>query len=128
MANLTKNIKIAFQNINSKGLGAYTGEISAEHVKDLGLEWVIIGHSERRTLYGETNEIVAQKVKKALQLGLKVIACIGQKLSQREAGETMVVVKSHLDAIKSVVKTEQWRDIVIAYEPVWAIGDLDFNL
>lgn len=87
---------------------------------DLGLKWVILGHSERRSLYGESNEVVAKKIKYALEKGLNVILCIGEKLDEREAGTTNNVLKGQLDACKESVK--EWDKVVIAYEPVWAIG------
>lgn len=87
---------------------------------DLGVRWVILGHSERRSLYGESSEIVAKKLKYALDKGLNVILCIGEQLAEREAGTTNTVLKSQLDACKESVK--DWSKVVIAYEPVWAIG------
>ena len=89
-------------------------------MKDFGLEWTLIGHSERRVKYGETDEMVATKTERALGAGLKVILCIGETLEQREAGQTNDVLKTQLDAVKNVVNN--WGSIVLAYEPVWAIG------
>jgi triosephosphate isomerase len=86
----------------------------------LGINWVILGHSERRSLYGETNELVAKKLKYALEKGLNVILCIGEKLDEREAGTTNAIIKAQLDATKESVK--DWSKVVVAYEPVWAIG------
>ena len=117
---LNQNVLVASQNISAQGNGAFTGEVSAEQVKDAGLEWTIIGHSERRTLFGESDELVATKVEKAQAAGLNVILCIGETLAQREAGETNNVLKVQLDAVKN--KVSNWSTIVIAYEPVWAIG------
>lgn len=119
-AMLNSNVLVAAQNIGAEGNGAFTGEISAEQVKDFGLEWTLVGHSERRKLYGETDEMVANKTARAQAAGLKVILCIGETLEQREAGQTNDVIKTQLDAVKSSVAS--WADIVIAYEPVWAIG------
>jgi triosephosphate isomerase len=117
---INPSVKVACQNISAQGFGAYTGETSAEHVKDFGLEWVLIGHSERRVLYGETNEIVATKTKCAQAQGLNAIVCVGEMLEERENGTTNDVLKVQLDAFKDSVS--DWSKIVIAYEPVWAIG------
>ncbi|CBZ27412.1 triosephosphate isomerase [Leishmania mexicana MHOM/GT/2001/U1103] len=102
--------------------GAFTGEVSMPILKDLGINWVILGHSERRTYYGETDEIVAQKVAAACEQGFMVIACIGETLQQREANQTAKVVLSQTSAIAAKVPKEAWSQIVLAYEPVWAIG------
>ena len=117
---LRDNIKVACQNMSATGNGAFTGEISGEQLKDFDVQWVIIGHSERRNIYGETDEQVATKVSRAQDLGLNSIICIGEHLEQREAGETNTVLKKQLDAVKSSIK--DWSKVVIAYEPVWAIG------
>eukprot|EP00347_Sterkiella_histriomuscorum_P016515 403352888 len=119
-AMLNSNIQISAQNICQNGNGPYTGEVSAEQVKDFGLNWVIVGHSERRQLFNESNEIIAKKVERAQEQGLSTIICIGDSLEERERGETNDVIKLQLDAIKDVVK--DWSKIVIAYEPVWTIG------
>ena len=100
--------------------GAYTGEISAEMLVNLDIPWVILGHSERRQLLNESNEFVGDKVAYALSLGLKVIACIGETLEQREAGTTIAVVAEQTKAIAA--KVSNWDNVVLAYEPVWAIG------
>jgi len=116
----TSKVIIAAQNCAAQGNGAFTGEISADILVDLGLKWVILGHSERRSLYGESNELVAKKLKYALEKGLNVILCIGEKLDERENGTTNDVLKTQLDACKASVA--DWSKVVIAYEPVWAIG------
>ena len=118
-----KNPKFAVcaQNCIAKG-GAFTGEVSIDMLKDFGIRWVIIGHSERRQFYGETNEIVAAKVDACVSSGLNVIACIGESLRDREDGRTAAVVLSQLAAIGQRLRPEQWATVVIAYEPVWAIG------
>jgi len=90
---VSKDVKVSVQNVSITGTGAYTGEIAAQQVKDIGIEWAILGHSERRQLYHETNDVVAGKVKFALTTGLKVIACVGEKLADREANKTIDVVK-----------------------------------
>ena len=117
---LNSNILVAAQNISAEGNGAFTGETSAEQIVDFGLQWTLVGHSERRKLFGETDDIVAKKIAKAQAAGLKSIFCCGETLEQREAGQTNDVLKQQLDAIKGSVN--QWSTIVIAYEPVWAIG------
>ena len=117
---VNENIKVACQNMSDTGMGAFTGEVSGQQLVDFGVEWTLIGHSERRTLFGETDEIVAKKVAKAQELGLKQIICIGESLEQREAEQTNDVLKQQLDAIKPHVAN--WDLVVIAYEPVWAIG------
>ena len=114
--------QIAAQNCwVSKG-GAFTGEVSAEMLKDANIPWVILGHSERRSLCGETNEFVGLKTKYALDTGVKVVACIGESLAQREAGDTLNVCFAQLKAIVDCVTEKDWENIIIAYEPVWAIG------
>lgn len=112
---------ISAENAIAKS-GAFTGEVSMPILKDLGINWLILGHSERRTYYGETNEIVAQKVADAVKQGFMVIACIGETLQQREANQTAKVVLAQTAAIAKKVPKEAWSKIVLAYEPVWAIG------
>ncbi|KAG9118427.1 triosephosphate isomerase [Ceratobasidium sp. 392] len=114
------NIQIAAQNSYTASSGAYTGEISATQLVDAGIPWVILGHSERRTLFGDTDALVADKTKAALAAGLSVILCVGETLEEREAGKTIAVVERQLAAVAEKIK--DWSKIVIAYEPVWAIG------
>ena len=113
-------IKVAAQNISLTSYGAYTGEVAAEQVKDLGLEWTILGHSERRTLYGDSDQVVTGKVKRALSVGLNVIACCGENLTERERGAAFDIIGNQLEAIRPAIT--DWSKIVIAYEPIWAIG------
>ncbi|KAF9938352.1 triosephosphate isomerase [Mortierella antarctica] len=115
-----KDIAVAGQNCYHKTSGAYTGEVAAEMLKDLGIEWVILGHSERREIFKESDEEVGLKVAHALKSGLKVMACVGEKLEEREANKTTEVVFRQLSAIAKQVS--DWTNVVIAYEPVWAIG------
>jgi len=117
--NLSK-YAISSQNVSAFGLGAYTGEIAAEQLKDFGIHWTLIGHSERRQHFGSTDEVVAKKVGRAQSVGLGVIACIGETLTERKADRTLNVVYEQLKALSAAVK--DWSSIVIAYEPVWAIG------
>lgn len=116
---LPDNFNIALQNCYSS-TGAYTGETAADMLADLSISWVIIGHSERRVIFKESDEVVAEKVEYALSKGLSVIACIGEQLEEREDGKTMAVNERQLSAIAA--KVNNWSKIVIAYEPVWAIG------
>ena len=104
------------------GTGAYTGDVSADLLKDSGIEYVLIGHSERREIFGDDPQILNLKIKNALSAGLTVIYCVGESLEQREAGQAEAVVLQQICDIASVVETEQWENIVVAYEPIWAIG------
>jgi len=115
-------IKVSAENCANKESGAYTGEVSAAMVKSTGAEYVILGHSERREYYNETPEILKEKVDLALQNGLKVIFCIGESLAQREANQQEAVCKAELQGSVFHLSAEQWKNIVIAYEPIWAIG------
>ncbi|KAF9213460.1 triosephosphate isomerase [Podila verticillata] len=115
-----KDVAVAGQNCYAKASGAYTGEVAAEMLKDLGIEWVILGHSERREIFKESDEEIGAKVAHALKAGLKVMACVGEKLEERETNKTTEVVFRQLAAIAKQV--EDWTNVVIAYEPVWAIG------
>jgi len=124
--NLRSDISVSAQDcgIQTK-YGAYTGELPACMLKDFGLGWTLTGHSERREGFGmpgENDEVVATKTKIGVDTGLKVIACIGEKLEQRKSGETMNVVLAQVSAIASKLAPEDWSKIVLAYEPVWAIG------
>jgi len=117
-----KEIQVAAQNCYFKESGAFTGEISPKQLVDAGIPYVILGHSERRTLFHETSELVATKTRAALDAGLKVILCIGETLEQRELGQTSQVCEAQVKAVVDVTKKADWSNIVIAYEPVWAIG------
>uniref|UniRef100_A0A7S4WD97 Glucose-6-phosphate isomerase n=1 Tax=Alexandrium monilatum TaxID=311494 RepID=A0A7S4WD97_9DINO len=113
-------VEIGVQNICTKDGGAFTGEVSVAMVDDLKLKWVMVGHSERRSLYGETDEDCAVKVEKALAKGLNVMFCIGEQLSERKAGKTQEVCDKQMRAV--IPKVTDWSKMIIAYEPVWAIG------
>jgi triosephosphate isomerase len=118
--NLKSDFHVAAQNCYKKPSGAFTGDISPAMIKDVGCGWVILGHSERRNVFGENDELIGEKVKHALEAGLNVLPCIGEKLEEREAGKTTEVVFKQLKAIADNVT--DWSRTVIAYEPVWAIG------
>lgn len=116
------NIKLGAQDCYWEKEGAFTGEVSCSMLKSAGCEYVIIGHSERRQFFGETNETVNKKAKAALKEGLKPIICVGEKLDDRRAGKTFDVVKNHVTNSLSGLTPEDMMKVVIAYEPVWAIG------
>lgn len=118
----TNKIGVAAENCADKEKGAYTGEVSAEMVKSTGAQYVILGHSERRQYYGETAEILKEKVELALKNGLKVIFCCGETLEEREAEKQNEVVKAELEGSVFHLDAEAWKNIIIAYEPIWAIG------
>ena len=116
------NIGLGAQNAYCEEQGAFTGEVSVSMLKEIGVKYVIIGHSERREHFKETNELINKKVKNALKNGLKPILCVGEKLLEREAGETERIVENHIsNGLKSLTKKDV-LNCVIAYEPVWAIG------
>jgi triosephosphate isomerase len=115
-------VSLGAQNLNINTSGAFTGEVSADMIKDFGAQHVIVGHSERRSLYGETNTIVAEKVKAALDSDLIPLFCVGETLEQREAGETESVVADQINTVVNLVGIAAFLKIVVAYEPVWAIG------
>lgn len=116
------NIKVGAENCHWAKSGAFTGEISADMLVEMGVEYVVIGHSERRQYFGETDTTVNQRVRAALDSGLKVILCVGELLEQREAGITEEIVGMQTKAALAGVSKEELKNIIIAYEPVWAIG------
>jgi triosephosphate isomerase len=115
-------IKWGGQNLSVENQGAFTGEISGDMLTDFNARYVIVGHSERRSLYGETDTLVADKVAKALACGLTPILCVGELLSEREAEQTESVVNRQLDAVVAKIGIDTMAQVVVAYEPVWAIG------
>jgi triosephosphate isomerase (TIM) len=115
-------VAVAAQNMHFEKEGAFTGEVSAPMLVDAGVSHVILGHSERRQYFAETDEGVAKKTKAALAAGLLPISCVGETLAEREAGRTMEVVGRQTQAILDVVTADEAKKVVIAYEPVWAIG------
>lgn len=116
------NIKIGAENVHFKASGAYTGEVSADMLKEAGVEYVVIGHSERRTYFGETDQTVNLRSLAALNAGLKAIICVGETLEQRELGYTETLLKFQTKMALTNVTKEQLQNVIIAYEPVWAIG------
>lgn len=114
------NIKLGAQNVYFEDEGAYTGEVSPLMLKDIGVEFVICGHSERRNIFGETDEIINKKVIKVAEKGMNVILCVGEKLQEREKGETFKIVENQIK--KCLKNFDKMENLVIAYEPVWAIG------
>ncbi len=121
---LTKgtNIKVGAQNCHFEKSGAFTGEISADMLKEVGVEYVVLGHSERRQYFGETDVTVNKRTKAALSAGLKVILCVGELLEQREQGITEEICGLQTKIALMDVSAEELKNVVIAYEPVWAIG------
>ena len=116
------NIKIGAQNMHFEEKGAYTGEVSGKMLKSIGVEYVIIGHSERREYFAETDETVNKKIKAAFANELKPIVCVGEKLEQREAGETEKIITTQTELALAGLTNEQVENTIIAYEPIWAIG------
>ena len=116
------NIKIGAQNMHFAENGAYTGEVSGKMLKSIGVEYVIIGHSERRQYFNETDETVNKKIKAAFENELKPIVCVGETLEQREAGKTAEIITTQTKLALDGLSNEQVRNTIIAYEPIWAIG------
>ena len=116
------NIKIGAQNMHFAETGAYTGEVSGKMLKSIGVEYVIIGHSERRQYYNETDETVNKKLKAAFEYELKPIVCVGETLEQREAGITADIITTQTRLALEGLSDEQVKNTIIAYEPIWAIG------
>ena len=116
------NIKIGAQNMHWEEKGAYTGEVSAQMLKSIGVEYVIIGHSERRQYFAETDETVNKKVKAAHKYGLKPIVCVGETLEQRDEGTTIDIITNQTKLALEGLTDEQVANTIIAYEPIWAIG------
>ena len=115
-------IEVLAQNMNANDSGAFTGEISAKMLHSIGINKVILGHSERRAYYNETDAGLKQKVKKALTYDMEVVFCFGEELDQRKAGSHFEVVQSQLETVLFDLNSTEWSNIILAYEPVWAIG------
>jgi triosephosphate isomerase len=116
------SINLGAQNMHYEDSGAFTGEISAKMLKSVGCQYVILGHSERRTLFGESDEMINKKIKKAVSAGLKPIFCVGETLEERESGSTEKVVETQIRNGLSGLNETELSELIIAYEPVWAIG------
>ena len=116
------NIKIGAQNMHWEEKGAYTGEVSGKMLKSIGVEYVIIGHSERRQYFAETDETVNLKIKSAIQNELKPIVCVGETLEQRESGEAEKIITNQTELALKGISKEKIPGIILAYEPIWAIG------
>lgn len=115
-------IKLSAQNVHWVDQGAFTGEVSAPLLRDVGCDFVIVGHSERRQFFGETDETVNKRANAVLNCGMSVIVCVGETLEERQAGKTLQRISSQVDAALNGIKPEESPRIVVAYEPVWAIG------
>ena len=115
-------VRVAAQNMHSEPRGAFTGEVSAPMLTELGVDGVILGHSERRGLFGETDEALARKVPAALEAGLTTILCVGETEEERDANQTEAVLRRQLEADLALAPDARLAEVVIAYEPVWAIG------
>lgn len=121
---LAKNagIAVSAQNCAAEAKGAYTGEVSAQMISSLGVEYVILGHSERREYYGETSETLNKKMEQAYANGLTPIYCVGEKLEERESGKHFDVVKAQIEEVVFNLNEKEFSSLIVAYEPVWAIG------
>ena len=119
---LDTEILVAAQNMHQESTGAYTGEVSAAMLKSVGVELVILGHSERRSIFGESNELLVAKVNAALENEMTVIFCFGEELADRKAGHHFNVVRKQLQEGIFHIEKEHWNNVILAYEPVWAIG------
>ncbi len=122
VAQAGESLAVGVQNVGQWSAGAYTGEISADMARDQGCDFALVGHSERRQLFGETDEDVAAKVASLIASGLTAVVCVGETLEQREAGQAEAVVALQVKAALAQVSEGQWQRVVVAYEPVWAIG------
>ncbi|RKG38041.1 triose-phosphate isomerase [Acinetobacter rongchengensis] len=123
LQNVSPAVKVVAQDVSQMaGTGAYTGEVSAELLKDSQIDYVLVGHSERREIFGDDVTKIKAKISNALNAHLHIIYCVGESLEQREAGQAEQIVLQQICDLAAVVKPEQWHNIVIAYEPIWAIG------
>lgn len=116
------DIKLGAQNMHFEESGAYTGEISPTMLQEIGVEYVVLGHSERRQMFNETDETVNKKVEAAVKHGIKPIVCVGETLEQKEAGKEKEIVKGQIEGALEGLSGEDIKDLVVAYEPIWAIG------
>ena len=116
------SIDVGAQNLSEQKSGAFTGEISGDMLRDLGVTYTLVGHSERRSLYGETNELVAAKTLKALEVGLVPVLCVGETLEERKSGQMDAVLAGQINSVIELCGADTFGQIIVAYEPVWAIG------
>ena len=116
------DIKLGAQNMHFEESGAYTGEISPTMLQEIGVDYVVLGHSERRQMFNETDETVNKKVNSAVKHGIKPIVCVGETLEQKEAGKEKEIVKGQIEGALEGLSGEDIKDLVVAYEPIWAIG------
>ena len=116
------SIDVGAQNLSEQKSGAFTGEISGDMLRDLGVTYTLVGHSERRSLYGETNELVAAKTLKALEVGLVPVLCVGETLDERKSGQMDAVLAGQINSVIDLCGADTFGQIIVAYEPVWAIG------
>jgi len=116
------NVDLASQNFYFEKNGAYTGEISPDMIKDAGCKYAIVGHSERRQLFGETDELINKKILSALENDILAILCVGESKEQRKAGETHKIIESQVNKALEGLDNQQLKEIIVAYEPIWAIG------
>lgn len=119
---LRKDWAVSAENIFTENHGAYTGEVTAPMLKDFGVDWTILGHSERRDILKESDEFLAKKATKALSTGMKIIYCCGEHKEEREAGKAVEFVSAQIEKMIPAIPLDKWADVVIAYEPIWAIG------
>ena len=119
---LRKDWSVSAENVYDKDHGAFTGEVTAPMIKSFGVNWTILGHSERRDILKETDEFLASKAKFALENGLKIIYCCGEHLSERENGKAEEFVSAQIEKMVAAIPEGKWENVVIAYEPIWAIG------
>lgn len=117
-----KKIQVSAQDVSQYGRGAYTGNVTADQLTDIGIKWTLAGHSERRSLFGDTDQDVGIKTKIAIENGMNVMVCIGEQLEERETNKTDEVNARQLQAVADELTAGQWGSVVVAYEPVWAIG------
>jgi triosephosphate isomerase len=122
VAGLVGEVAAGAQDLSQHVPGAYTGDVAGEMLLDLGCRWVIVGHSERRAMFGESNAVVAGKVRRAIDVGLRPIVCVGETLAERDAGKTLFVIAQQVAAILAAGSVAELVGGAIAYEPVWAIG------
>lgn len=115
-------VTVGAQDVSDRSQGAFTGDVAASMLADLGMSYVLVGHSERRQLHGETDQVVARKVQAALSVGLKPVLCVGETLAERDAGLVKEVVARQLNVVLEHVGVEGFSNVILAYEPVWAIG------